>query len=60
MKITCAVIPAIYKQRSGCINVTSSAMGVLSASGVSIYSASKFALEGLKSDLDIQHQMHAN
>lgn len=46
MKLTRAVLPMMRKQGSGSIIVFSSAMGIVSMEGGSVYSASKFALEG--------------
>jgi NAD(P)-dependent dehydrogenase (short-subunit alcohol dehydrogenase family) len=46
MKVTRAVLPIMRKQGSGFIIVISSASGVRAVGGSSIYSASKFALEG--------------
>jgi NAD(P)-dependent dehydrogenase (short-subunit alcohol dehydrogenase family) len=46
MKVTRAVLPFMRKQGSGMIVVLSSASGIRAVGGSSIYSASKFALEG--------------
>lgn len=46
MKVTRAVLPLMRKQGSGLVIVMSSASGVRAVGGSSIYSASKFALEG--------------
>jgi short-subunit dehydrogenase len=46
MKITRAVLPIMRKQGSGMIVVFSSTSGIRAVGGSSIYSASKFALEG--------------
>jgi NAD(P)-dependent dehydrogenase (short-subunit alcohol dehydrogenase family) len=46
MKVTRAVLPSMRTQGSGWVIVLSSASGVRAVGGSSIYSASKFALEG--------------
>jgi NAD(P)-dependent dehydrogenase (short-subunit alcohol dehydrogenase family) len=46
MKITRAVLPFMRKQGSGMVVVFSSTSGIRAVGGSSIYSASKFALEG--------------
>ena len=46
MKVTRAVLPFMRKQGSGLVIVFSSASGIRAVGGSSIYSASKFALEG--------------
>ena len=46
MKVTRAVLPLMRTQGSGLVIVFSSASGIRSVGGSSIYSASKFALEG--------------
>ncbi|TDL63441.1 SDR family NAD(P)-dependent oxidoreductase [Rhodococcus qingshengii] len=46
MKLTRAVLPTMRNQGSGFIVVFSSMMGIMSMEGGSIYSSSKFALEG--------------
>lgn len=46
MRLTRAVLPIMRKQRSGNVIVFSSMMGLMSIPGGSVYSASKFALEG--------------
>jgi NAD(P)-dependent dehydrogenase (short-subunit alcohol dehydrogenase family) len=46
MKVTRAVLPFMRKQGSGMIVVFSSTSGIRAVGGSSIYSASKFALEG--------------
>ncbi|QWU16727.1 NADP-dependent 3-hydroxy acid dehydrogenase YdfG [Paenibacillus sophorae] len=54
MKLTRAVLPTMRKQGSGWIIVISSASGVRSVEGGSIYSASKFALEGWTEGLSVE------
>lgn len=46
MKITRAVLPVMRKQRSGRVIVVTSTSGIRAVPGGSVYSASKFALEG--------------
>jgi NAD(P)-dependent dehydrogenase (short-subunit alcohol dehydrogenase family) len=46
MKLTRAVLPIMRKQGSGWIIVVSSTSGIRAVGGGSVYSASKFALEG--------------
>ncbi len=46
MKVTRAVLPFMRKQGSGLVIVLSSASGIRAVGGSSVYSASKFALEG--------------
>ena len=46
MKVTRAVLPLMRTQGSGLVIVMSSASGIRAVGGSSIYSASKFALEG--------------
>lgn len=46
MEVTRAVLPLMRKQRSGHIVTTSSISGTVGVAGSSIYSASKFAIEG--------------
>jgi NAD(P)-dependent dehydrogenase (short-subunit alcohol dehydrogenase family) len=46
MKVTRTVLPSMRKQGSGMIVVFSSTSGIRAVGGSSIYSASKFALEG--------------
>jgi len=54
MKVTRAVLPLMRKQGSGVIIVLSSASGVRAVGGSSIYSASKFALEGWTEGLSFE------
>jgi NAD(P)-dependent dehydrogenase (short-subunit alcohol dehydrogenase family) len=54
MKLTRAVLPTMRKQGSGRIIVLSSALGITSIEGSSVYSASKFALEGWTEGLSIE------
>src|SRR5208337_659598 len=53
MKVTRAVLPLMRRQGSGVVVVISSASGVRSVGGASIYSASKFALEGWTEGMSI-------
>jgi len=53
MKVTRAVLPIMRRQGSGVVIVISSASGVRSVGGASIYSASKFALEGWTEGMSI-------
>jgi NAD(P)-dependent dehydrogenase (short-subunit alcohol dehydrogenase family) len=53
MKITRAVLPFMRKQGSGWIIVTSSTSGIRAVEGNSVYSASKFALEGWTEGMSI-------
>jgi len=53
MKITRAVLPFMRKQGSGWIIVTSSTSGIRAIEGNSVYSASKFALEGWTEGMSI-------
>jgi NAD(P)-dependent dehydrogenase (short-subunit alcohol dehydrogenase family) len=46
MKLTRAVLPILRRQGSGWVIVVSSTSGIRSVGGGSVYSASKFALEG--------------
>ncbi|WP_176585607.1 oxidoreductase [Priestia megaterium] len=54
MKLTRAVLPIMRKQRSGWVIVFSSTSGVKAVEGGSVYSASKFALEGWAEGLNIE------
>jgi NADP-dependent 3-hydroxy acid dehydrogenase YdfG len=54
MKITRAVLPIMRKQESGWVMVFSSTSGVKAVEGGSVYSASKFALEGWAEGLNIE------
>lgn len=47
MNVTRAVLPTLRNQRSGHIINISSVLGITSFPGLSVYSASKFAVEGL-------------
>lgn len=50
MKLTRAVLPTMREQGTGAIIVLSSALGITSIEGGSVYSASKFALAGWTED----------
>jgi len=54
MKVTRTVLPLMRKQGSGLVIVFSSTSGIRSVGGSSIYSASKFALEGWTEGLSIE------
>lgn len=54
MKLTRDVLPTMRKQGSGWIIVISSASGIRSVEGGSVYSASKFALEGWTEGMSIE------
>jgi NAD(P)-dependent dehydrogenase (short-subunit alcohol dehydrogenase family) len=54
MKVTRAVLPLMRQKGSGMIIVLSSASGVRAVGGSSIYSASKFALEGWTEGLSFE------
>ncbi|MCJ8009687.1 SDR family oxidoreductase [Lederbergia wuyishanensis] len=54
MKLTRTILPTMRKQGSGTIIVFSSAMGITSLEGGSVYSASKFALEGWIEGLNME------
>lgn len=54
MKLTRAVLPIMRKQASGWIFVVSSTSGVKAVEGGSVYSASKFSLEGWTEGLSIE------
>jgi NAD(P)-dependent dehydrogenase (short-subunit alcohol dehydrogenase family) len=56
MRLTRAVLPIMRKQRSGTVMVFSSMMGLMSIPGGSVYSASKFALEGWSEGLNTELQ----
>lgn len=56
MKITREVMPVMRKQGSGFVVVVSSTSGIKSVSGGSVYSASKFALEGWAEGMNIDMQ----
>ena len=56
MKITREVLPMMRKQGSGFVVVVSSTSGIKSVSGGSVYSASKFALEGWAEGMSIDMQ----
>lgn len=53
MKITRAILPIMRKQKSGFVVTVSSTSGIRSVAGGSVYSASKFALEGWSEGMDI-------
>lgn len=54
MKLTRAVLPTMRKQRSGSVIVINSVVGITAVEGGSVYSASKFALEGWMEGLNIE------
>lgn len=54
MKLTRAILPIMRKQRSGSIVTVSSVVGITAIEGGSVYSASKFALEGWMEGLNIE------
>ena len=54
MKVTRAVLPLMRKQGSGLVIVFGSTSGIRSVGGSSVYSASKFALEGWTEGLSIE------
>lgn len=56
MKITRAILPVMRRQKSGFVVTVSSTSGIKSVSGGSIYSASKFALEGWSEGMNIDMQ----
>jgi NAD(P)-dependent dehydrogenase (short-subunit alcohol dehydrogenase family) len=53
MKITRAVLPIMRKQGSGFVVVVSSTSGIKAVNGGSVYSASKFAVEGWAEGMNI-------
>lgn len=53
MKITRAVLPVMRKQGSGFVVTVSSTSGIKAVAGGSVYSASKFALEGWSEGMNI-------
>lgn len=53
MKLTRAVLPSMRKQGSGWIIITTSTSGIRAVEGNSVYSASKFALEGWTEGMSI-------
>jgi NAD(P)-dependent dehydrogenase (short-subunit alcohol dehydrogenase family) len=53
MKITRAVLPVMRGQKSGLVVTVSSTSGIKSVAGGSVYSASKFALEGWSEGMNI-------
>ncbi|HEY8999979.1 MAG TPA: SDR family NAD(P)-dependent oxidoreductase [Mucilaginibacter sp.] len=53
MKITRAILPVMRKQGSGFVVVVSSTSGIKAVAGGSVYSASKFALEGWVEGMNI-------
>jgi NAD(P)-dependent dehydrogenase (short-subunit alcohol dehydrogenase family) len=53
MKITRAILPVMREQKSGFVVVVSSTSGIKSVPGGSVYSASKFALEGWSEGMNI-------
>jgi NAD(P)-dependent dehydrogenase (short-subunit alcohol dehydrogenase family) len=54
MNLTRAILPIMRKQRSGSIVTVSSVVGITAVEGGSVYSASKFALEGWMEGLNIE------
>ena len=53
MKITRAILPIMREQKSGFVVTVSSTSGIKSVGGGSVYSASKFALEGWSEGMNI-------
>lgn len=53
MKITRAILPVMRRQQSGFVVTVSSTSGIKSVAGGSVYSASKFALEGWSEGMNI-------
>lgn len=53
MKITRAILPIMRKQKSGFVVTVSSTSGIKAVGGGSVYSASKFALEGWSEGMNI-------
>lgn len=53
MKITRAILPVMREQKSGFVVTVSSTSGIKSVAGGSVYSASKFALEGWSEGMNI-------
>jgi NAD(P)-dependent dehydrogenase (short-subunit alcohol dehydrogenase family) len=53
MKITRAILPILRQQGSGFVVVVSSTSGIKSVNGGSVYSASKFAVEGWAEGMNI-------
>jgi NAD(P)-dependent dehydrogenase (short-subunit alcohol dehydrogenase family) len=53
MKITRAILPIMRKQGSGLVVVVSSTSGIKAVNGGSVYSASKFAVEGWAEGMNI-------
>lgn len=53
MKITRAILPVMRAQNSGFVVTVSSTSGIKSVAGGSVYSASKFALEGWSEGMNI-------
>ena len=53
MKITRAILPIMREQKSGFVVTVSSTSGIKSVGGGSVYSASKFALEGWSAGMNI-------
>ncbi|WPU93679.1 SDR family NAD(P)-dependent oxidoreductase [Mucilaginibacter sabulilitoris] len=53
MKISRAILPVMRKQGSGFVVVVSSTSGIKAVAGSSVYSASKFALEGWVEGMNI-------
>ncbi|PAF38831.1 hypothetical protein CHH58_05245 [Terribacillus saccharophilus] len=54
MRLTRELLPIMRKQRSGSIITVSSVVGITATEGGSVYSASKFALEGWMEGLNIE------
>lgn len=56
MKITRAILPVMREQKSGFVVTVSSTSGIRSVGGGSVYSASKFALEGWSEGMNLDMQ----